>query len=356
MTSERSGLLLPIDATLCTGIDIGGTKITIADTATAAVRHYDTIAYTGKGVDALLMDYFRAIGKRPRFIMLAIAGPRDDETGAVQLTNADWPTFVPVDAAASYPGTGFETTNDLTAAIAGVIGQSGIDLEDIKPGTPAPTGTKLVVTLSTGINCAAAVWDAPTKRYSFVTCEAGHIGFQPKNSDELAYLDHLQQVSTAEHKHVSVELALSGKYGIESLTDHILALHKTDTLAAAVKRARQAGRPTGAVLREIAEQGDGNDRAVARIILHHLGNMIGSALRDYAVLFKATGGVYMTGSVSLGLADYFAKKTDFIKRFIHPGAAHSGWIERIPIYLVTDPYITVRGALALARQGVDAAG
>ena len=187
-------------------------------------------------------------------------------------------------------------------------------------------------------------------QYVLVPCEAGHIGFQPKNDDELAYLEHLQQKSQAEHKHVSVELALSGKHGLGNLIEHSLQKYPNDTLAKAIEKARMNGQPVGAVVQEFAKEGAGQEQRIARNILHNLGNMIGAVIRDYAVLFKATGGIYLTGSVALGLADYFVRNTDFTKRFVHRGAVHDTWVSNIPIFLVTDPHITVKGALSLSVQ------
>jgi len=80
-----------------------------------------------------------------------------------------------------------------------------------------------------------------------------------------------------------------------------------------------------------------------------MGNMLGSAIRDLVVAFKPTGGVYLTGSVALALGEYFVQETGFLQRFVHPGAVHDAWIEKIPIHLVTDSHVTVKGALELAK-------
>lgn len=328
---------------LLAGVDVGGTKVLIVDNATAKPRRYSTKDYVS--MEAILEDYFLSIGKRPESIALAMAGPRDDETGEVTMTNVDWPTFKPLEVAKRYPGTTFETVNDMIGATAGIITEIGTNLTQIKPGSPTTTGTKLVLTISTGVGVAAAVWDRHTKRHVFVAGEGGHISVQPKNEDELAYIQRLQR----KYNHVSAELAISGKHGIESLVDHFLEKHPSQGLEAAVKRAQSAGRPVGAVLLEIAEKGEGQDQVVAQKILHNLGNMIGSIIRDHIVTFKASGGVYLIGSVSLGLGEYLAASTNFLKR-ITPGATHDPWIGQVPIYLVTDPNVAVKGALALAEQ------
>jgi len=78
--------------------------------------------------------------------------------------------------------------------------------------------------------------------------------------------------------------------------------------------------------------------------------MLGSVLHDYALCYKATGGIYLIGSVSTGLATYLAENTAFCERMVNPGAAHDSWLAHIPLYLVTDPHIGAKGALRLAEQ------
>ena len=150
--------------------------------------------------------------------------------------------------------------------------------------------------------------------------------------------------------HASAERALSGKHGIDNLIDHSLDASKAPYLAGAVERARADNRPVGAVLLEIATQGEGVDQAAAQTILRRMGAMVGSALRDWVVTYHATGGVYLTGGVALALGEYFAQNTEMSDRFVVPGPEKDTWLEKVPISLVTDPHVAVVGALALAKE------
>jgi len=335
---------LPVDKTLYVGIDVGGTKVNIIDNTSETIHRYGTSEYAS--MEAILDDYCAKKGSRPVSVALAMAGPRDDETGAVKLTNADWPAFNPLEAQRRYAGTKFETANDMIGTVAGVLVEAGVDLEQLKPGTLSPTGTKLVLTISTGFGVAAAVWDRHSRKYVPMASEGGHIGLQPENDDEVAYLKFLQ----AKYPHVSAELALTGKAGIENLIDHSLEQHGDTELAQTIAHARAAGQPVGAVLLAFATEGQGQSKELAHKILGHLGNMLGSVIRDLCVAFSATGGVYMTGSIALALGEYFARETGFLQRFVHQGATHDTWIQKIPIYLIIDPHVAVKGALELAKQ------
>lgn len=337
-------LLLPVDVSLCTGVDVGGTKVAILDTSSSYIHRYKTGEY--HGVEDVLDDYFVKIGKRPRSIALVMAGPRDDETGNIKLTLADWQEFRPDDAAKKYPGTAFVTANDMIGAASGILSEQSDELLPLKQGTMTGTGTKLIISVSTGLGVAAAVWDHHSKRYVFMASEGGHIGIQPQNDDETEYLHFLQ----AKYPRASAEFALSGKAGINNIIDHTLVTHTAERLKTTIEYARASGQPVGAVLREFAIEGSDFDQEVARKILNRIGGMLGATLRDLAVAFKATGGVYLTGSVSLSLGEYLTQETELINRFVHAGAKHHIWVEEIPIYLATDPHVTVRGALELAKQ------
>lgn len=335
---------LPIDRSLQAGIDVGGTKVHIVDTENSTVHKYSTP--DAQDMYEVLDSYFSQRDAMPNVISVTMAGPRDSETGAIKMTNSHWPAFDPREASERYPGVNFFTTNDMTATTAGILEESGVNLQQLKPGTPKARGTVLAVTLSTGIGSGAAVWDRLSGRYVIVPSEGGHNSFQPKTEDEVGYLQHV----AAQHPHASAENALSGKYGIDNLISYYLKHDQAPDLAKSIAAAREEDRPVGAVLLAYALEGKGKDQAAAEAILKRYGSMVGSAIRDLAVTFVASGGVYLTGSVALAMGEYFAEHTDMSGRFIHEGAVHDNWLKDTPIYLVTDPHVAVKGALSLARQ------
>jgi glucokinase len=334
---------LPVNEALITGIDVGGTKIHIADTLSTTVRRYNTAEYVN--MESLLDEYFQTMGARPVKVFIGIAGPRNDDTGEIKLTNADWPAFNPRTARSKY-GIMFGTALDMVTIAAGVLRETGVDLLALKPGTSARTGTKMVVALSTGVGTSAAVWDHHSKRYVVIDGLGGHAGFQPKTEEEYQYLQFLLK----KNPHASAERALSGKHGIDNLVDHSLETVQAPGLSGAIERARAENRPVGAVLLELATQGEGTDHTVAKAILRKMGAMFGSVLRDWTVAYHATGGVYVTGSVGLALGEYFAQNTEMNERFLVAGPEKDSWLENVPIHLVTNPNVAVIGALQLAKE------
>jgi len=335
---------LPVDPKFFAGVDVGGTKVAIMDNSSEMMHRYAAADYPN--IDAILDDYFTKVGRRPARITLAMAGPRDDETGAITPTNAKWLSFEPLAAEKRYKGTHFETVNDMIGTTAGVLAEPRIEYEALKEGRPTAVGTKMILAFSTGFNSAGAIWDKQTDRYIFMASEGGHMGVLPQTNEEMEYLAYLQ----SKYPRASAELALGGKDGINNLIDHILTLHYDTGLIGAINRARESDRPVGAVLLEFATEGQGTSRDVARKTLEVLGSLFGSVTRDLALVFKATGGIYLTGSVALALGEYLVQETNFLERFIHHGAPHDFWLQHVPIYLVTDPHVAVKGSLSLAAQ------
>ncbi len=339
-----------ISADLITGIDVGGTKVHVKDNVEGRVHHYATTDCPD--MYAVLDDYFQKLPVRPRRIALAIAGPRDEHSGVVQMTNSSWPAFDPSEASMRYPGTTFVTYNDMVGVTAGIAAGTSTLATLLKPGVSSASGTKVAVSISTGVGAGVAVWNQPLGRHIYLETEAGHAGFQPYGPIQRAFLDYL----FSQYPHPSYELALSGKFGIENWLTHLSDKFHAPELGAALKRADATGRPLGAVLLEFATQSRGEPQQVAHLVLDYMGQLAGNMLADLALVYKASGGIFLTGSLSMALAEYWAQNTAFTPSFIRTGTdGHAAWLEgylsNLPIYLVTDPHVAVNGALELAKQG-----
>jgi glucokinase len=334
---------------IITGIDVGGTKVHILDSASGSIRHYVTTDYPD--LYAILDDYFGQLPHRPTRVAIAMAGPRDEHNGEVKMTNVDWPSFNPVEAGSRYPGTAFDTYNDMTATTAGVATSASTNFKLLKDGVAVPAGNKAVITISTGVGAGVAVWDRGLERYTFMETEFGHSGFQPYGEMQQSFLAFL----FTKYSDPSWELALSGKYGVDNWLEFLAKKLHAPELGGALERADANNRPKGAVLLQYALEDSGANQKVAHQILDYMACLTANALADMALTYKATGGIYLTGSVSLALAEYWAERTDFKQAFVRRGTAdHAVWLEQylnqVPIYLVTDPHIAATGALNLASH------
>lgn len=346
---------LPIREDLYVGIDGGGTTINEADTQSSEACSYKTGDFAN--MDKFIDVQCEELGGIPVAIEVGLAGSRDDVTGVISLTNnedIDWPPFDPR-ATSRRLGNRVRTRNDMVIAMAGVLQEGPADWQELtEDGEATETGNRVVVTHSTGIGTAAAVWDEVTEKWVIMQAEGGHTGWQPKDEFEFRYLRHLNKML----RHASAELSLSGFRGIDNLINYSLVhAGKKDklpqeSLLEAIEEARLEKEPVGAVVVEFATQGEGSDQAAAHIILSRMGAIVGGVLRDKAVDYKATGGIYATGSMAHALWPYMFKHTELKQRFVREGATHDDWIEKIPINLVIDPHVGAIGALALAKGDV----
>lgn len=333
------------------GVDVGGTKVHILDNKSHTLHRYLTRDYAD--LYAVLDDYFQKSGGRPSHLAVAMAGPRDVETGVTHMTNHSWPSFDPREAMKRYPDTAILTANDMVATAAGVANASNLDTTILKTGTPPNRGVKAVLTISTGVNACIALWDDYSKRYIFLPTEFGQTGFQPYSPAEERHLAFLFK----KFRHPGIELALAGKHGVGAWVEHTPEVKQSPELSAAIHRAIENNQPIGAVLLEFATAGSGNAQSAAAKVLDHIGSLVGNVLADLALAYYAVGGVYLTGSVSMALGEYWAEHTGLKKAFVRHGSEeHALWrgdmLEATPIYLINDPHIAAAGAFALANQAV----
>ena len=177
------------------GIDVGGTKIHVLDTISSNLHRFATTDFAD--MYALLEAYFAQAGCLPKKVVVAMAGPRNDETGAVKMTNAPWPVFEPRKAEKLFPGTEFDTSHDVAAAASGMVHAPSTDLITLKPGKAYPTGTVLAITISTGVGTSYGIWDHKSKRRIFVAGEGGHIGAAGPE-EHLDHVGHAREVGVAD--------------------------------------------------------------------------------------------------------------------------------------------------------------
>ncbi|MDB5186359.1 MAG: Glucokinase, partial [Candidatus Saccharibacteria bacterium] len=123
--------LPPIDNNLFTGVDVGGTKVEITDTSGPNLNRFNTGDYAS--LEEILTQYIAGSGSRPARIVIGMAGPRNDETGAVQLTNGTWPTFEPGVASEKF-GIPIVTTNDMVVTAAGVMHSQDLVIKTLHSG------------------------------------------------------------------------------------------------------------------------------------------------------------------------------------------------------------------------------
>ena len=257
--------------------DIGGTNSRFALTdARGRPTHIHTIADEGvAGLEDALADYLQETQAKPGTAVLAVAalvsGPE------IALTNRAW-RFNLDDIKARFGISRIRAINDFEAQAWALPYLGRDDVQPIGRALEPATGVKLVLGPGTGLGIAALV--PRDGNWMVVASEAGHVSFGPVSTDEEPVFARLRARGP-----VSAETVLSGP-GLARLH---AALHPQAKALAADLIARSA------------EAGEARAAATVRLFVRLLGRFAG----DMALVFRATGGVYVSGGVALGLGPCF---------------------------------------------------
>ncbi|HEX5487856.1 MAG TPA: glucokinase [Rhodanobacteraceae bacterium] len=190
-------------------------------------------------------------------------------------------------------------------------------------GAAAGTRRNPQVVVGPGTGLGSAVLLPGASRPAVLAGEAGQIALAPRNELEAEIL----RIFARTTGHVSCEHALSGP----GLLHLYRALCTIERIAPgldspeAVTRAAQA-----------------DDDAQAHQALQVFCAMLGSFVGDLAVLYRASGGIWLAGGILSTIRDFLIR-SEFVERFLDKGRMR-GFLERVPIRLMEHGRHGVLGA------------
>jgi glucokinase len=254
--------------------------------------------------DEVVASYLGELEVQPDTAVLAVAGPVNGRE--IALTNRKWLLHLD-DLTRRFGFSRIVALNDFEA-VAWAL--SRFETKDIRylgaPVHQACSGAKVVLGPGTGLGVAALV--PAGKGWQAVASEGGHTSFGPDSEEQEPIFARLR-----EHGRVSAETVLSGP-GLARLH---AAMHPATVPLA----------PETIVAHALA--GDRVTHATIRMFVQLLGRFAG----DIALVFKATGGVYITGGVALGLDALLDEKLFRDSFEAHP--PYRDMLAAVPTYLVT---------------------
>jgi len=264
--------------------DVGGTNCRLSLVEEAGASH-QPLAKIGTGShptpEAALESVLVTLTQRPRSAVLAVAGPLEGRSA--QLTNANWHFDGPLLGRALGLEQGL-LVNDFEAQAASLAVLGEKDVATLVAGTPDPEGARLILGPGTGFGAAALVRRGA--RGVLVPTESGHIGIGPEDPAE----EKLWPALAAGLPRVTVESLLSG--------DGLVRIHRAVASEAGLPEADvSAADVTTLAL-------DGNPTALMAVVCFW--RLLARVAGDLALIFKATGGVYISGGIAphlLPLAD-----------------------------------------------------
>ena len=312
--------------------DIGGTHCRLAlaslSGGRAELSHVQRFVNADHGsLGEILHDYLERLARDsvppPRIACLAVAGPTDGRH--VRFTNLDWH----IDATELESAAGLDRVslvNDFAAVGWGLNTVCTADLAVLQAGSPRETGVKAAVGAGTGLGVSIGVWQDGVHRP--LPTEGGHIGFAPLDAEQ----DRLLGFMRGRYGRVSVERLLSGP-GIVDL--YRFCAHEAGLSAPALLE-------SDIPARAISQAALTGDDPAARRALGLFAAIYGQVAGDVALLTRAQGGIYLAGGIPPQVLPIL-RGPEFLAGF-HAKGRFSDWMRSVPVAVVLDPDIGLKGA------------
>lgn len=262
------------------------------------------------------------------YACFGLPGPVVDRE--VTLTNLPW-SISACELEAKLPLSQVRLDNDFQAAALGLELLQEHDTICLHRGDYDASGNRLVIGAGTGLG-VAPIYQLAGHFYPQPS-EGGHMDFAPVNVEQ----EQLLQWFHGTLGRVTYEHLLSGA-GLENIYQFCMkredsALQREDIpyLSASQVHAR-------------AEAGDKVAIAAIKIFVNIYGEFVGNA----ALLWPARGGIYLAGGIGLKLVKWMAGD-DFTAFFLDKDNMRAV-VEKMPVYLVLDPLLGLKGAFLCARR------
>ena len=325
--TASSGKVVPFSNEPFLAADVGGTHARIGLIAfghgettpnVLAYRVYKCADYSG--LDAIVRAFCDTYGAKPSHLALACAGFLHE--GHVVNSNLQWPV-APTALEAELGLSDVKILNDFEALAYGTAYLDAThvtSLHNPQRFEKAGTGPVVIVGPGTGLGVAVRLPGAQPK---VLATEAGHIQLAARVGREQQVFAELAQANT----HVPYDHVLSGP-GLLRLYGALCRIERLPAVfhePAAITAAACAGT---------------NVRAVETLELFC--GWLGSFLGDLAMLYGATGGIYLAGGFLSHMVE-FVEKSTFVSRFLDKGVMRP-FLQTIPVHVVDHTRLGVIGA------------
>lgn len=301
--------------------DVGATSSRCAILAADSKSPSNVRVYRNENFPALaglLADYLDTCNIKPQSMALAVAAPvyGDD----VQMINRDW-SFSRKSLSREL-GLGYTTIiNDFHAIAYALPTLDDASRVEIGKASEYRGGNMAVLGPGSGLGMAA--WISNDAGGSAMTGEGGHISLSGRDEEEDGIIAWFRE----RYGHCSAERILSGP-GLVALHE---ALHgvKIDSPEAITA--------------------DPDDDACTAT-MNRFFSFLGSAAADLALITGSFGGLHIAGGIVPSHIDLL-RKSPFRDRFVDK-YRYRDYMNRIPTYVITDPYPGLSGLVAMVYRGL----
>jgi len=298
--------------------DVGGTttRFAVHDSELRMVARHPT--KDAPDLAAALGPVWASLSAPVAHVAVAVAGPVED--GSARLTNAAWSADT---RDLSMPCT---LLNDLEAA---AYGAQAVPADRMRAvgGEPVVSGGPRVV-LGVGTGHGQAQWADGVAQAG----EGGHADYAPTDPE----LARFAAGQAARYGRVSIERVVSGM-----ACEDLLAFVAGELGAEAQAMWRE--QPAAAVMAALAEGDPGCARALDMFV-----RALGAVAGDAALRSLPSGGVWLAGGLVSRLIE--GSRDSALRAAFEGKGRMRATLEGIPLIVVDDPEIVLRGAVVVARS------
>lgn len=318
--------------------DIGGTKVKIALVEIAGPtwsfkNQEEFLSHNYKSLEEIISFYLKKQVTSLLAIALGVAGPVNN--GESHITNLPW-TIKVKDIKKALDIKNVFLLNDLEAHAHGVSSLAPNDFITIQKGHPT-SGNAAIMAVGTGLGECVLFWDG--KKHIPCPSEGGHTDFGPQSPETADLLQFLFR----KYSHVSWERVLSGCFGFLNLYSFLRDQHKmapSKNVEAALKKEDPN---IGPVIVEDAQHGSLISKKCLEMFVSFYGAEAGNlALKSFAV-----HGIYLSGGIAPKILSYL--KTDLFLHSFSKKGRQSDLLKQIPIHVITDPDLPLKGLVNFVR-------
>jgi glucokinase len=313
--------------------DVGGTHARIglvsAQLSGVNVLHYERYTCADwPSLTAVLKDFFGKAGVNGPVEHCAVACAGYVLDDAIVNDNLAWPVSIS-DIRASLSIGQLAVVNDFEAVAYATqfldLAQTTTVIAASKPSAPGPV---LVMGPGTGLGSAVLLPGEPRARV--LATEAGQISLAPGTEREIEILRQLSK----EYDYVSMERALSGP-GLLNLYRVIAGLRGLPVAL---------GEPADVTAAALARSDEAAIEALDTFCA-----LLGSFVGDLAMLYGATGGVFLAGGILPQVRDVLLR-SQFEHRFFNKGVMRA-FLQKVSVRLMDHGQLGVIGAAGLYLDG-----
>jgi len=273
--------------------------------------------------DAIEQTVLNHTSIRPRSAILAVAGPVDGDE--IDLTNCDW-VVRPKQLIANLGFEDVTVLNDFEAQALAVVSIDKEYLHQIGGNDEEIVATRVVLGPGTGLGVAGLV--RTSKAWVPVPGEGGHIDIGPRSARDYEVFPHIETIEGR----VAAEQILCGR-GLRNLYLAICAADKVTPVLDTPPDITAAG----------LDRSNAQAVETLELFVTYLGRIAG----DLALVFKAHGGVYLSGGIPQRILS--ALQAGSFRAAFEDKAPHTHFMREIPVRVVVHPLAALSGLSAFAR-------